>query len=335
MATNTYRYQPDYAVPPGLVLQERLEVQGISHAEFARRCGRSPKLISEIISGKAPLEPQTALQFEKVLGVDAGIWLGIEFNYKLFKARKAEVNAVAKKWAKDFPVEKLVKLGYLSRASSNTDAAPHLLGFFGVGSIDAWRARFSDGIYVGLEWKRWKPQDKAAFATWLRLGELKAADQECAKFDKVRFKRAISKIHNFAQEPSEDAFRKTQKLFNDAGVALTIVAPVPKVGMVGSARWLSARKAVVQLSTDCAFDEQRWFDFFLEMARMLYCRNKLVQAKKDVANDAEMAEKTRIWASNMLDSQNDWMRLVNSASLNYTNDKQPGGRRRAGESVRE
>ena len=35
------RYRPDYAVPPGWVLGERLEVQGISHAEFARRCGRS------------------------------------------------------------------------------------------------------------------------------------------------------------------------------------------------------------------------------------------------------------------------------------------------------
>ena len=39
MATATNQYKPDYAVPPGCVLEERLEVQGISHAEFARRCG--------------------------------------------------------------------------------------------------------------------------------------------------------------------------------------------------------------------------------------------------------------------------------------------------------
>ena len=83
MATATYSYNPDYAVPPGWVLEERLEVHKISHAEFARRCGRSPKLISEIIAGKAPIEPKTAIQFEKVLGVDAGIWLGIESDYRL------------------------------------------------------------------------------------------------------------------------------------------------------------------------------------------------------------------------------------------------------------
>lgn len=95
MATATNRYKPDYAVPPGWLLEERLEVQGISHAEFARRCGRSPKLISEIIAGKAPIEPATALQFEKVLGVDAGIWLGIESDYQLHKAREAEAKEAA------------------------------------------------------------------------------------------------------------------------------------------------------------------------------------------------------------------------------------------------
>ncbi len=87
MATAINQYRPDYAVPPGWVLEERLEVQGISHAEFARRCGRSAKLISEIIAGKAPLEPETALQFEKVLGVDASIWLGIEADYQRHRAR--------------------------------------------------------------------------------------------------------------------------------------------------------------------------------------------------------------------------------------------------------
>ncbi len=93
MAGPTDRYRPDYAVPPGWVLEERLDVQGMSYAEFARRCGRSPKLISEIISGEAPLEPGIALQFEKVLGVDASIWLGIESEYKLHRAAEVPPKA--------------------------------------------------------------------------------------------------------------------------------------------------------------------------------------------------------------------------------------------------
>ena len=86
MAVN-HQFKPDYAVAPGSVLKERLEVQGITQAEFARRCGRSAKQISEIVAGKTRIEPKTALQFEKVLGVDASIWIGIDSIYQIHRAR--------------------------------------------------------------------------------------------------------------------------------------------------------------------------------------------------------------------------------------------------------
>ena len=88
MAT-TYDYQPDYAVSPGAVLDEHLTTRGYTHAEFARRCGRPTNLISEIVAGEAPVEPATALQFEKVLGMTASVWLGIEADYRLHRERTA------------------------------------------------------------------------------------------------------------------------------------------------------------------------------------------------------------------------------------------------------
>ncbi len=90
MATTTYQFQPDYAVPPGWVLEEHLEVQGISQTEFARKCGCTTQLISEIVAGKAPVEAETALLFEKELGLAASIWLGIEKRYRLHQMRIAE-----------------------------------------------------------------------------------------------------------------------------------------------------------------------------------------------------------------------------------------------------
>ena len=91
MVAATYPYRPDYAVPPGWALEEHLKSQSLSPAELARLCGRSAKLISEIIAGKASVEPKTALQFEKVLGLDASIWLALEARYQLHRARKAGV----------------------------------------------------------------------------------------------------------------------------------------------------------------------------------------------------------------------------------------------------
>ena len=82
-AKGGYPYEPDYTVPPGWILEDYLDTWEMSQAEFARRCGRSPKLISQIIAGKAPVTAATALQFEKVLGLEASIWLGLEADYRL------------------------------------------------------------------------------------------------------------------------------------------------------------------------------------------------------------------------------------------------------------
>lgn len=81
---------PDYAIPPGWLLEEYLEVRGYSQAEFARRSGCSPRLISEIIAGKALTELGTALRFEKVLGLSASVWENMESIYRLQLAREAE-----------------------------------------------------------------------------------------------------------------------------------------------------------------------------------------------------------------------------------------------------
>ena len=88
MITAANQYNPDYAVPPGWVLEDELGARGISQSQFARLCGLSAKLISEIIAGKAPIEPETAVQFDRVLGGGSDIWLRMESTYRLRLAQQ-------------------------------------------------------------------------------------------------------------------------------------------------------------------------------------------------------------------------------------------------------
>ena len=130
MATN--RYEPNYAVPPGWVLAEYLEVRGTSQTEFARLCGRSRKSINEIVAGKAALQPEAALQLERVLGLDARIWMGMESDYRLHKARLAEAEKLAEAvaWAKKFPRQELAKRKFLVKGAKGSELVSDLLGFF-------------------------------------------------------------------------------------------------------------------------------------------------------------------------------------------------------------
>ncbi len=314
MATATYRYSPDYAVPPGWVLRERLEAEGISHAEFARRCGRSPKLISEIISGKASLEPGTALQFERVLGIDASIWLGIESQYRLHCAREAEAGEAAAltEWAKAFPVKDLVERGCFQRPVSDADIVSKLLAFFGVGSVDAWTARYGRSNVAYRHSPNFK-SNEAALATWIRLGAIKAELQECSEYSERCFKQAVRTIRGLTREGVAEALQRTTKLCNEAGVALVLVKPLPKTALSGAAWWLSSRKAVIQLTVRHKTDDHLWFSFFHEAAHVLLHSKKETFVDETIGNGAALEAEANEWASNTLIPLRAWQQFVGTS----------------------
>ena len=81
-------FSPDYAAPPGAVLREYLQVRNLSPAAFAQLCGQPAELIQDILTGETPVDPDTAQQFERALGLAAYVWLGIEQDYRVHLARE-------------------------------------------------------------------------------------------------------------------------------------------------------------------------------------------------------------------------------------------------------
>lgn len=73
----------DLAVPPGEFLEEVVSELGMVEDELARRIGQPAMALSSIFRGT------TAIQLEKVVGVPANIWLGLESEYRLALAQKA------------------------------------------------------------------------------------------------------------------------------------------------------------------------------------------------------------------------------------------------------
>jgi addiction module HigA family antidote len=90
------QYAPDHVSPPGETLLETLEAIGMTLVELAERTGKSPKTINEIVKGIAPITPETALQFERVLGVPARFWNNRERQYRKFLAHREERGQIEK-----------------------------------------------------------------------------------------------------------------------------------------------------------------------------------------------------------------------------------------------
>ena len=306
MTTTDYTYSPDYAVPPGWVLEDRLAAHNISYAEFARRCGRSPKLISEIIAGKAPIEPKTALQFENVLGVDAGIWLGIEASYRLRLEREAEARKYDEEtaWVKAFPVNELVKRGIIEKPKSNADKVKAVLSLFGVASVDAWRGR-QMGMSVAYRHSPSFKSNDEALSTWLRLGELEADQINCPSYNRTRFRNSLLRIRELTATQSTEGLLKAQRLCQEAGVVLAVVKLLPKTALSGATRWITPRKALIQLSARHMGDDHLWFSFFHEAAHiMLHSKRAVFIESKGKFTEADV-EANR-WATEFLIPPGDW-----------------------------
>lgn len=88
MAETPDTFTPDYAAAPGAVLKEYLQVRNLSPAAFAQLCDRPLAVVQGILDGDTPVDPDTAQQFERILGLAAYVWLGIEQDYRAHLARE-------------------------------------------------------------------------------------------------------------------------------------------------------------------------------------------------------------------------------------------------------
>ena len=311
--TEEYQHQPDYAAAPGQILAEYLEEYSISQAEFARRCGRSAKLISEIISGKAPLEPETALQFEKILSLSAHAWLGLERNYRLHLARE-KASIEAESWIKSFPSSVLVKLGIFKKQDSFEEKMNKLLAFFGVGSIDAWN-RFYRSAQVFHRHSPTFQSNVHSLALWLRQGELEAESLQCQDYSKSLFKNCLKEVRALTRESLQAAIRGTQEICQEAGVAVVLVPKISGVALSGAARWLTPKKALIQLSMRHKTNDHLWFTFFHEAAHILLHSKKLCFLDDKLKEDVGVEREANKLAENMLIPKPEWNRFLNEGEF--------------------
>jgi HTH-type transcriptional regulator/antitoxin HigA len=304
MALAPAAYDPDFGVPPGKLLEEYLDEREMSARDFGRRCGRSAKLIVEIIAGKAPIEPETALQFERVLGMSADIWLKMEASYRLHLAKAHELErwSAVTKWADQFPVAEMRRRKVLAPAKSPEDTIRQLLNFFGAGSITACDERFSKLADVSYRHSPSFMSSEGPLLVWLRLGEVEAQDIECKDFDRSTFLKTMRKIRTLTNEPCEVAMKKMQQYSAAAGVAFVIVKPMPGIALSGISRWLTPRKALIQQSLRHMADDHFWFTFFHEAAHLLLHSRKSVflDGKNIATGNAEEEKQANEWAANFL-----------------------------------
>lgn len=299
------QYRPDHAAPPGDLIQEYLDTLQISARELARRCGRSGKLMAEIVAGKAPVEPETALQLQRVLGLPASIWSNMEAGYQLHLARREDRRTLAESydWARSFPVKELVERGHIARQTDRSALVEGLLTFFGVGSVKACEDRIQDLLVADFRTSASFASSQEALAAWLRVGERTALDRDTSDYDRESFLGVLREIRGLTPETLDTAGPKLIEKCAGAGVVFVLEKPFPKVRASGVSRWLTPRKALIQQSMRHMADDHFWFTFFHECAHLLLHSRKAIfidVAKGPGSADPRQEAEANAWAADFL-----------------------------------
>ena len=83
--------------PGEMLVEEFLKPMDVTQTAFALRLGVSFPRLNEIIRRKRSVTPDTALRLERVIGMPADFWLGLQQDWDLWHAMRSEAAAEIKK----------------------------------------------------------------------------------------------------------------------------------------------------------------------------------------------------------------------------------------------
>jgi HTH-type transcriptional regulator/antitoxin HigA len=281
-------FSPDYGVAPGETLLETLHASGMTQADLAGRTGRPVKTINEIIKGKTTITPETALQFERVLGIPASFWNNLEKDYREFCVELREQSRLKTFtwWLKHIPLNELIVRGHVAHTRDQHQLVGEALRFFGVSSPQTWqqlwmspRAAFRSSPAFA--------SSPGAVAAWLRIGELKAKEISCSPFDKATFKTEVDRLRSLTVEDGRTTKERLRDQCRRAGVAVVFVSELSGTHVSGATHWLTPSKALVQLSCRYKTDDQFWHTFFHE------CGHILLHGKREAFVDSPRDKETK------------------------------------------
>lgn len=326
MITNTTSYYSDLAIPPGEFLEEVIEDIGMGKDELARRMNRPPAKLTAIFNGTKAITPDTALQLEKVTGVPAHIWIGLESEYRLTLARNNEAKEYEKlkdesKLVKNYCYSQLQKLGFVKETAKPVEKTLELHKYFGVTSLlnltdikryaTLFRQQRTGKLKISPE----------ALTSWLRLGELEAYNIDCAEFDKDKLNLIIPDLRGMTLKKPKDFVPELKVKLASAGIALVIVPHFVNTGAHGATFWANKNKAVLMLTIRGSWADKFWFSLFHEIGHIILHSRQQVIIESDSSDFTikQLEDEADGFASRNLIAPNEYKEFIKGGSF-YKND---------------
>lgn len=250
--------------PPGEYIKEELEARGWTQAEFAEILGRPPRLVSEIITGKRSISPETARGLAAAFGTTPQLWMNLESSYQLSRVKNDD-SAVARRARlyEKAPVKEMVRRRWIEASSSVDVLEKRVFDFFGLKSIDEEPIFWPYAARMSTPYITLTPPRRA----WLFRARHLAHAVDAAKFSEAKFKAALGRLHLLLRDAEEA--RHVPKVLAEAGIRFLVLEHLPQTRLDGACFWLNDTSPVVVLSLRFDRIDCFWHTLMHELGHVL------------------------------------------------------------------
>ena len=276
---------------PGDFLREEIEARGWSQVELAEILGRPAKVVSEIISGKKAITPETAIQLGEALGTGPELWMNLESQFQLSKVSVVSVIPRRAALYSRFPVREMLKRGWIGAADNIQVLEQQFLRFFNIATLDQkpFFAHAAKKSRVNVE-------IALSQLAWLIKARSIAAVTIVKKYEPKEFEEAIKLLWDLRTAPEE--IRHVPRILESCGIRLVYVEALAGSHIDGACFWLDGGQPVVAMSLRLDRIDNYWFVLRheLEHVRLGHGKNNGFILDVDIDSPAtiEVAEEEKL-----------------------------------------
>jgi HTH-type transcriptional regulator/antitoxin HigA len=305
MTERNIEYIADIAIPPGETIQDYLEEFSMTQKELALRIGMDEKTVSQIVNGKAPLTPRTALALERVFKLPTKFWLNLEADYRATLEIIEEQNSLDEdlEYLVKFPYSELAKCGLVENTRKKEEKVINLRNYLGLARLANTQDLYG-GYAANFRTKNDSKVNIYALSSWLRAGELVAEHKELPKYDKRKLIRNLDKLKALSMNSSPGFQKDLENAFNRIGIALVFIPHFKETYANGATYWIGDNP-VIQLSIRGKKWDIFWFSLFHEIGHLIKDGKKAKSVSPDrghvrAGNESE-AEADKFAADTLID----------------------------------
>ena len=239
---------------------------GWTQIDLAEILGRPLKAVSEILSGKRAVTPETAKALGEAFEVDPHLWMNLESAYRLSRtkgqdgnvSRRAKLYAVA-------PIKEMIRRHWINEATDVESLEREVLRYFSVDSVDSVASlSFSASARKSTAYEETTPPQLA----WFYRAKQIASGLHVSRFRQGNFNELIAALRQLTS--SELEARRAPRLLSEFGIRFVVIEHLARTRIDGAAFWLDNDSPVVALSLRMDRIDCFWFTLFHELGHIFH-----------------------------------------------------------------